>query len=473
MPQAHSASAEAALAQIGEAGRLGLPVRAARRCIWALGAWAVGHPTGLPWTQGPSWRQLSGLSPPLPPHMLTTGRRPAPGAPDDSEPPDPSRQHRGSEGERVSKQAGAHLGHRAQTLARAVERGTGGGEAEQKAGSGSPSREPQAAPGPPRAAAPRRHPPDPSPRSHLPPPPTATRASCSHSSFLEQDGQTQLPGCGLSETITQASPGNTVKFHGSAFKIFFFFFFNFLAPRPPRTPSLITPARQSGDCQQVSNTCQPRGGNNNKLLKGCGSVLTARPYLLGGNRAPRPGTGRPPPPTGRAAHGAAGCLCVPSAATRPGFLRTRTSAPTAKPGAPLPLLRPTGLLHLGPKGCRRRSHRAPRRGGETGALSPPAAARAAADPSGATRGPARPGPTPRASAASPTRPPRARPPRGARPRRRLRSKWIWRRRAAGYETRGRHMAAPAPNLAGPAEPRRPGEAGPGARRPRRHSPTDR
>lgn len=49
------------------------------------------------------------------------------------------------------------------------------------------------------------------------------------------------------------------------------------------------------------------------------------------------------------------------------------------------------------------------------------------------------------------------------------SKWRWRRRAAGYETRGRHMAAPAPNLAGPAASRRPGEAGPtheeAARRP--------
>lgn len=94
-----------------------------------------------------------------------------------------------------------------------------------------------------------------------------------------------------------------------------------------------------------------------------------------------------------------------------------------------------------------------------------AAVRAAADPAGATPGSAEPHSL--TSAASPPRPPRAPPPRGARPHRRLRSKRIWRRRAAGYETRGRHMAAPAPNLAGPAESRRPGEAGPGARRPRR------
>lgn len=88
----------------------------------------------------------------------------------------------------------------------------------------------------------------------------------------------------------------------------------------------------------------------------------------------------------------------------------------------------------------------------------------AADPASATPGPNEPA-TPHASAASPDtsspRPgrPLLPPPRGARPRCRLRSKWRWRRRAAGYETRGRHMAAPAPNLAGSAASRRPGEAG--------------
>lgn len=66
------------------------------------------------------------------------------------------------------------------------------------------------------------------------------------------------------------------------------------------------------------------------------------------------------------------------------------------------------------------------------------------------------------------------PPSRAWPRRRLRSKWRWRRRAAGYETRGRHMAAPAPNLTGPVASRRPARPG-RLRRPRgsRHSPTDR
>lgn len=141
------------------------------------------------------------------------------------------------------------------------------------------------------------------------------------------------------------------------------------------------------------------------------------------------------------------------------------------------MLKPHGLASLrGGKAAGGDHDRAPRRGGETGALPPPPRGcprRLGQRPTPPAPPGARPNPTPRASAASPTRPPRARPPRGARPRRRLRSKWIWRRRAAGYETRGRHMAAPAPNLAGPAESRRPGEAGPGTRRPRRHSPTDR
>lgn len=67
---------------------------------------------------------------------------------------------------------------------------------------------------------------------------------------------------------------------------------------------------------------------------------------------------------------------------------------------------------------------------------------------GGQPGPAQPDPSARSPAASHTRPPRcpagpAAPPASA-------PRWRWRRRrAAGYETRGRHMAAPAPNLAGP------------------------
>lgn len=144
-----------------------------------------------------------------------------------------------------------------------------------------------------------------------------------------------------------------------------------------------------------------------------------------------------------------------------------------------PLLKSHGLyLICGGKAASRDHDSKPRKGGETGAISPSGGALRQFWEGG---GPLqrRPGPnepvTPLASAASPDtsspRPgrPLSPPPRGARPRRRRRSKWRWRRRAAGYETRGRHMAAPAPNLAGSAASRRLGEAGLGrkeaARRP--------
>lgn len=145
-----------------------------------------------------------------------------------------------------------------------------------------------------------------------------------------------------------------------------------------------------------------------------------------------------------------------------------------KPEVTFPLLKSHGLyLICGGKAASSDHDSQPRKGGETGAISAPGGALRQSWEGGGPRqrhpGPARTCDSPCVRGLPRHVLPASRPPRGARPRRRRRSKWRWRRRAAGYETRGRHMAAPAPNLAGSAASRRLGEAGLGrkeaARRP--------
>lgn len=146
---------------------------------------------------------------------------------------------------------------------------------------------------------------------------------------------------------------------------------------------------------------------------------------------------------------------------RPAAFQRELQRRRRKPGAPLPLLKPHGLgSRRGGRAARGDHDGAPRGGGETGATLPlrvPAAARAAADPPPA---PARPNPTPRASAASPRGP--ASPPPPLKTAMAAAGGWLRNARPphgrAGPKL-GRARRVPAP--------RRPGEAGPGARRPRR------